>query len=128
MVISHDSQLLSVVCDDEERSEVWLVEDGKVETYDGYFQVQIVRITPMFLTIAKYQAQGNALCCFALLPTSAILQRDVAFYGTVVVYRLVKSKNNARSPARHKLSTHRCPYGLLNKINQLFIVAVRMTT
>ncbi len=39
VVISHDSQLLSVVCDDEERSEVWLVEDGKVETYDGYFQV-----------------------------------------------------------------------------------------
>lgn len=38
VVISHDSQLLSVVCDDEERSEVWLVEDGKVERYDGYFQ------------------------------------------------------------------------------------------
>jgi ATPase subunit of ABC transporter with duplicated ATPase domains len=40
VVISHDSQLLSVVCDDEERSEVWLVEDGKVETYNGYFQVR----------------------------------------------------------------------------------------
>lgn len=38
VVISHDSQLLSVVCDDAERSEVWLVEDGKVEKYDGYFQ------------------------------------------------------------------------------------------
>ena len=38
VVISHDSQLLSVVCDDAERSEVWLVEDGKVERYDGYFQ------------------------------------------------------------------------------------------
>ena len=41
VVISHDSQLLSVVCDDEERSEVWLVEDGKVQTYDGYFQVHL---------------------------------------------------------------------------------------
>lgn len=38
VVISHDSQMLSVVCDDAERSEVWLVEDGKVEKYDGYFQ------------------------------------------------------------------------------------------
>ncbi len=27
-----------MVCDDAERSEVWLVEDGKVEKYDGYFQ------------------------------------------------------------------------------------------
>jgi hypothetical protein len=38
VVISHDSQLLSVVCDDAERSEVWLVEDGHVERYDGYFE------------------------------------------------------------------------------------------
>lgn len=36
--ISHDSQLLSRVCDDAERSEVWLVEDGRVERYDGYFE------------------------------------------------------------------------------------------
>ena len=45
VVISHDSQLLSVVCDDEERSEVWLVEDGKVQTYDGYFQVRFSEAT-----------------------------------------------------------------------------------
>lgn len=38
VVISHNSQLLSTVCDDAERSEVWLVENGEVETYDGYFQ------------------------------------------------------------------------------------------
>ena len=30
VVISHDSQLLSRVCDDAERSEIWLVEDGRV--------------------------------------------------------------------------------------------------
>lgn len=30
IIISHDSRLLSRVCDDEERSEVWLVEDGTV--------------------------------------------------------------------------------------------------
>ena len=36
--ISHDSQLLSRVCDDAERSEVWLVEDGHVQRYDGYFE------------------------------------------------------------------------------------------
>ena len=36
--ISHDSQLLSRVCDDAERSEVWLVEDGQVQRYDGYFE------------------------------------------------------------------------------------------
>lgn len=38
VVISHDSQLLSRVCDDAERSEVWLVEDGQVQRYDGYFE------------------------------------------------------------------------------------------
>ena len=38
VVISHDSQLLSRVCDDAERSEVWLVEDGEVERYEGYFE------------------------------------------------------------------------------------------
>ena len=36
--ISHNTQLLSRVCDDAERSEVWLVEDGKVQQYDGYFE------------------------------------------------------------------------------------------
>ena len=38
VVISHDSQLLARVCDDAERSEVWLVEDGEVERYEGYFE------------------------------------------------------------------------------------------
>lgn len=38
VVISHDSQLLSRVCDDAERSEVWLVEDGQVQRYNGYFE------------------------------------------------------------------------------------------
>ncbi len=38
VVISHDSQLLSRVCDDAERSEVWLVEDGLVTRFDGYFE------------------------------------------------------------------------------------------
>lgn len=37
IIISHDSRLLSRVCDDAERSEVWLVEDGTVERYDGDF-------------------------------------------------------------------------------------------
>lgn len=38
VVISHDSQLLSTVCDDAESSEVWLVEDGRVERFNGYFE------------------------------------------------------------------------------------------
>lgn len=38
IIISHDSRLLSRVCDDEERSEVWLVEDGEVEKYPGDFE------------------------------------------------------------------------------------------
>ena len=36
--ISHNTQLLSRVCDDAERAEVWLVEDGKVMEYDGMFE------------------------------------------------------------------------------------------
>lgn len=38
VVISHDSQLLSRVCDNAEQSEVWLVEDGRVTKYQGYFE------------------------------------------------------------------------------------------
>jgi ATP-binding cassette subfamily F protein 1 len=38
IIISHDSQLLSHVCDDEERSEVWVVDNGEVTRYDGYFE------------------------------------------------------------------------------------------
>ncbi|KAK9818657.1 hypothetical protein WJX74_010026 [Apatococcus lobatus] len=38
VIISHDSQLLSRVCDDEERSEVWVVEDGSVQHFGGYFE------------------------------------------------------------------------------------------
>ena len=38
IIISHDSQLLSQVCDDEERSEVWVVDNGEIERYEGYFE------------------------------------------------------------------------------------------
>jgi ATP-binding cassette subfamily F protein 1 len=38
VIISHDSRLLSRVCDDAERSEVWIVENGMVQEYDGYFE------------------------------------------------------------------------------------------
>ena len=38
VIISHDSRLLSRACEDEERSEVWIVEDGQLETYDGDFE------------------------------------------------------------------------------------------
>jgi len=38
VVISHDSQLLSRMCEDEERSEVWIVEDGRVTFYKGSFE------------------------------------------------------------------------------------------
>lgn len=38
VIISHDSRLLSSVCDDAERAEVWIVDDGQVEEYDGDFE------------------------------------------------------------------------------------------
>lgn len=38
VIISHDSRLLSRVCDDAERAEVWIVENGMVEQYDGDFE------------------------------------------------------------------------------------------
>lgn len=37
VLVSHDSRLLSRVCEDEERSRVWVVEDGKVNFYSGSF-------------------------------------------------------------------------------------------
>jgi ATP-binding cassette, subfamily F, member 1 len=38
VLVSHDSRLISRVCDDEEKSEIWLVEDGTVRRYPGSFQ------------------------------------------------------------------------------------------
>ena len=38
VIISHDSRLLSRVCDDAERSEVWIVDNGVIEHYDGDFE------------------------------------------------------------------------------------------
>ncbi|KAK3020547.1 hypothetical protein RJ639_047459 [Escallonia herrerae] len=38
VLVSHDSRLISRVCDDEERSQIWVVEDGTVSTFDGSFE------------------------------------------------------------------------------------------
>ncbi|PNW88567.1 hypothetical protein CHLRE_01g034950v5 [Chlamydomonas reinhardtii] len=38
IVISHDAQLLSRLCEDEERSQVLVVEDGKIRQYAGDFE------------------------------------------------------------------------------------------
>ncbi|EEC78169.1 hypothetical protein OsI_17751 [Oryza sativa Indica Group] len=37
VIVSHDSRLVSRVCDDEERSALWVVQDGTVRPYDGTF-------------------------------------------------------------------------------------------
>ncbi|KAL3525633.1 hypothetical protein ACH5RR_014005 [Cinchona calisaya] len=38
VLVSHDSRLISRVCEDEERSEIWVVENGTVETFPGNFE------------------------------------------------------------------------------------------
>jgi ATP-binding cassette subfamily F protein 1 len=38
VLVSHDSRLISRVCDDEERSQIWVVDNGQVEPYDGSFE------------------------------------------------------------------------------------------
>ncbi|KAK9064031.1 hypothetical protein SSX86_017903 [Deinandra increscens subsp. villosa] len=38
VLVSHDSRLISRVCHDEERSQIWIVDDGRVEVFDGTFQ------------------------------------------------------------------------------------------
>ncbi|KAF7024521.1 hypothetical protein CFC21_036855 [Triticum aestivum] len=38
VLVSHDSRLISRVCDDEEKSQIWVVEDGTVTKYDGSFE------------------------------------------------------------------------------------------
>ncbi|KAL6615497.1 hypothetical protein ACP70R_037767 [Stipagrostis hirtigluma subsp. patula] len=38
VLVSHDSRLISRVCEDETRSQIWIVEDGTVSTYDGTFE------------------------------------------------------------------------------------------
>ncbi|KAF3669130.1 ABC transporter F family member 4 [Capsicum annuum] len=46
VLVSHDSRLISRVCDDEERSEIWIVENGTVEkfpdTFDEY-KAELIR-------------------------------------------------------------------------------------
>ncbi|KAL3718729.1 hypothetical protein ACJRO7_003786 [Eucalyptus globulus] len=37
VLVSHDSRLISRVCEDEERSEIWVVEDGTVQFFPGTF-------------------------------------------------------------------------------------------
>ncbi|KAG6547312.1 hypothetical protein Mapa_011249 [Marchantia paleacea] len=38
VLVSHDSRLISRVCEDEERSEIWVVEDGTVSKFPGSFE------------------------------------------------------------------------------------------
>ncbi|KAJ1288010.1 hypothetical protein BS78_02G055500 [Paspalum vaginatum] len=38
VLVSHDSRLISRVCEDEQKSEIWVVEDGTVKKYDGTFE------------------------------------------------------------------------------------------
>ncbi|KAL0355760.1 UNVERIFIED_CONTAM: ABC transporter F family member 4 [Sesamum radiatum] len=38
VLVSHDSRLISRVCEDEERSEIWVVENGTVEAFPGSFE------------------------------------------------------------------------------------------
>lgn len=37
VLVSHDSRLISRVCDDEEKSEIWVVDNGSVEAFPGTF-------------------------------------------------------------------------------------------
>nr|POE64662.1 abc transporter f family member 4 [Quercus suber] len=38
ILLSHDSRLISRVCEDEEKSEIWVVENGTVSTFPGIFK------------------------------------------------------------------------------------------
>ncbi|XP_042470379.1 ABC transporter F family member 4-like [Zingiber officinale] len=38
ILVSHDSRLISRVCEDEEKSEIWVVEDGTVRKFPGSFE------------------------------------------------------------------------------------------
>uniref|UniRef100_A0A2P2JAC2 ABC transporter domain-containing protein n=1 Tax=Rhizophora mucronata TaxID=61149 RepID=A0A2P2JAC2_RHIMU len=38
VLVSHDSRLISRVCEDEERSEIWVVDNGTVRTFPGTFE------------------------------------------------------------------------------------------
>ena len=38
VLVSHDSRLISRVCEDEERSQIWVVEDGTVKNFPGTFE------------------------------------------------------------------------------------------
>ncbi|KAK8676130.1 hypothetical protein V6N13_034184 [Hibiscus sabdariffa] len=38
VLVSHDSRLISLVCEDEEKSQIWAVDNGTVSTFPGTFE------------------------------------------------------------------------------------------
>ncbi|KNA10735.1 hypothetical protein SOVF_141680 [Spinacia oleracea] len=38
VLVSHDSRLISRVCEDEEKSQIWIVDNGEVRTFPGTFE------------------------------------------------------------------------------------------
>ncbi|URE38230.1 hypothetical protein MUK42_03487 [Musa troglodytarum] len=38
VLVSHDARLISRVCEDEEKSEIWVVEEGTVRKFPGSFE------------------------------------------------------------------------------------------
>ena len=38
ILVSHDSRLISHVCEDEEKSEIWVVENGTARNFPGTFE------------------------------------------------------------------------------------------
>ncbi|KAK8552448.1 hypothetical protein V6N13_120848 [Hibiscus sabdariffa] len=38
VLVSHDSRLISRVCEDEEKSQIWVVDNGTVNTFSGTFE------------------------------------------------------------------------------------------
>ncbi|RAL49040.1 hypothetical protein DM860_001360 [Cuscuta australis] len=54
VLVSHDSRLISRMCEDEEKSEIWVVEDGTVTTFPGTF----VDYKDQLLKEIKAEAEG----------------------------------------------------------------------
>ena len=38
VLVSHDARLISRVCDDEERAEIWVVDEGTCKRFPGSFE------------------------------------------------------------------------------------------
>ncbi|XP_048552577.1 ABC transporter F family member 4-like [Triticum urartu] len=84
VLVSHDSRLISRVCQDEQRSQIWVVQDGTVSKYDATFEDYKDELTEEIRQEAfSSSANQKSTCsaCVCLMPVS-LMWSECGGYGS----------------------------------------------